>query len=311
MTSILTFHTVTDGVWFEDVICWLKRRYRLLPIDRVSEFYARPSDCGQACHVTVDDGDRSFAEIMFPILVKHGVSASLFVSPKMCVEGKNFWFQEIGAYREGPLRSAAASALEVPEDVLRRFSVASILKAMPLWKMNDVLRVCRVSTDSPAQASQNISASALKKIAASGLVCVGAHTMNHPILSNEDDATCEYEIARSVSDLASLLQRPVRSFAYPNGIPGLDLGEREVNVLRNSGVRMAFTTESRHLSRADNQFRIPRIAISDKEAMRFVRAKILLGSNWSRLKRIAGTGEAVERGRLSRALKGFRARAAN
>ena len=130
--------------------------------------------------------------------------------------------------------------------------------------------------------------------------------MSHPILSNEDDATCEDEIARSVRDLSTLLGRPIRHFAYPNGIPGVDLGEREALVLRNAGIRMAFTTESRHLSATDNELRIPRLGVSDMETTRFVTAKMLLGSNWNRLKTIVGTGEDVERRRLSRALRCFR-----
>ena len=139
MISVLTFHAVTDGDWFEDLICWLKRRYRLVPIDIVSRFYTDVTDVGHACHITVDDGDRSFADIIFPTLVRHNVPASLFVSPKMCVENRNFWFQEIKGYRESTLRSILATVVNVPIVLLTHFSVDSILKTLPLHQINEVI----------------------------------------------------------------------------------------------------------------------------------------------------------------------------
>lgn len=306
MSSVLVFHAVTDGQWFDDVIGWLKRRYRLVPMTSFSAFYAGVRAVGNACHITVDDGDKSFYDVMFPILKRHGVHASLFVSPKVCVEGKSFWFQEIRGYSSCVLRRIAADVLMVPPQLLNGFSPESIFKAMPVYQMREVIGRYQRITDTPKIAGQNISVSELKEIAASGLVSIGAHTMSHPILMNEDDATCEYEVGASVSELSALLGWQVRYFAYPNGIAGVDFGEREGKVLRSSGIQMAFTTESRHLTGTDDTLRIPRIAISDKETTLFLRAKMLLGSGWNGLKTIARTGEYVERRRLSQALNCFR-----
>jgi hypothetical protein len=114
-----------------------------------------------------------------------------------------------------------------------------------------------------------------------------------------------YEIAASVQGLSEMLESQVTTFAYPNGIPGMDFGSREEEVLRSNGIRMAFTTESRHALTRDNTLRIPRLGISDKESITSVKAKIVLGPAWSRVKQIAGTGEVVERRRLARALDTF------
>ncbi len=103
MPSVLLFHAVTDRPWFDDVICWLKRRYTMLSLDSLSGVCGGTKEVGKSCHITVDDGDKSFYEVMFPVLRKHGVPASLFVSPKICVEERNFWFQEIEGYRRESL----------------------------------------------------------------------------------------------------------------------------------------------------------------------------------------------------------------
>src|ERR1035438_4671078 len=260
MMSILTFHAVTDRDWFESLISWLNRRCRLVPIESVVEYYANGGCSGRSCHITVDDGDKSFADVIFPVLRKHGVHSSLFVSARSALVGDNFWFQEIGGCDEFELRRIAAQVLKVPVRLLSGYSAQIILKSMPLRQIDKVIDGYREGANGRCRASQNLSASDLLQIASTGLVSLGAHTMNHPILANEDDATCEAEIVDSVRDLSSLLGRRVEYFAYPNGIPGMDFGDREERLLRDSGISMAFSTESRHLSKRDRALRIPRLA---------------------------------------------------
>ena len=134
--------------------------------------------------------------------------------------------------------------------------------------------------------------------------------MNHPILKNEDDASSKYEVEASVRELSTMLGERVSNFAYPNGIPGMDFDDREVRLLAASGIRMGFTTEARSLHQEDDRLRIPRIAVSDRERVGSMRAKLLLGAGWNRLKTVARRGEYLERLRLGRALLDSRAQAA-
>jgi peptidoglycan/xylan/chitin deacetylase (PgdA/CDA1 family) len=307
MMTILTFHAVTDARWFDGLISWLKGHWRFVPIESVAEYFTSGKRFGHACHLTVDDGDRSFTEVMLPVLKKHAVPASLFVSAKMSIDGGSFWFQDIEGYDESVLSRIAASVLKVPVRLLSEYSPQSILKTMSLCQIRKVIDTYQNSFDSQTKIGRNLSVPTLREVVATGLVSVGAHTMNHPILANEDDESCEAEISDSVCCLASLLGRPVEYFAYPNGIPDFDFGDREERMLGNSGIKLAFTTESRHLSGSDTALRVPRIAISDGESKSRVMAKMLLGSNWGRLRRIASVGEYVERRRLRRTLDGLSA----
>jgi peptidoglycan/xylan/chitin deacetylase (PgdA/CDA1 family) len=306
MTSVLAFHTVTDSAWFEDLVRWLVREYSLVSLEALVGKLAARSGARKVCHITVDDGDKSFVDVMLPVLSKYGVPASLFVSPEACCQGTNFWFQEIDGYQARLIQGVAAAALDVPEQLAARYSPETILKAMPLRKIREVIAAYQRQTGAPKKAGRNISSTVLKDLATSGLVSVGAHTMNHPILANESSACARHEISASVGDLSALLGRPVWHFAYPNGIPNLDFGPRECAVLRDAGVRMAFTTESRHAGPDEDWLRVPRIAVSDRESMPQIRAKLLLGSAWGPLKRLARTGEYVERRRFWRAVQKFR-----
>jgi peptidoglycan/xylan/chitin deacetylase (PgdA/CDA1 family) len=306
MMSILTFHAVTDSDWFDSLVSWLKGYCQFVPIESVTAYYANGGCEGRSCHITVDDGDKSFADVIFPVLRKHGVYSSFFISPKVSVDGGNFWFQEIGGCDAIALKHIAARILKVPVRLLDGYSPEVIMKTMPLYQIDKVIDEYRRTTGCLSKESQNLSASDIKQIALTGMVSIGAHTMHHPILANEDDATCEAEITGSVRDLGYLLGRRVEYFAYPTGIPGMDFGDREERLLRDSGINMAFTTEPRHLSIGDKALRIPRLAISNRESMPRVITKMLLGSEWGRVKRMVGVGEYVQRGRLRESLSNRR-----
>ena len=304
--SILTFHAVTDVKWFDSLINWLKDRYQFVPIEAVAAYYAGGGYSGRACHVTVDDGDKSFADVILPVLRKHGVHSSLFVSPGVAINGGNFWFQEIAGYDEDELRRVAAKELKIPAHLLNGYSPEIILKNMPLSWIGRVIDGYRRGMSGSSKVNRNLSASALRQIAATNLVSIGAHTINHPILANENDSSSKTEIVRSVRNLSTLLGKQVEYFAYPNGIPELDFGDREERFLRECGIKMAFTTESRHLSMGDKALRIPRLAISNRESRSRVAAKMLLGKDWERLRRIAGVGEYNQRRNVRAILNKYR-----
>jgi peptidoglycan/xylan/chitin deacetylase (PgdA/CDA1 family) len=305
MMTVLVFHKVTDVDWFESVIAWLKTRFSLVPFEAVAAYAGGERVGKDSCHITVDDGDVTFAHVMFPVLQRYGVGSSLFVSPQIAKDGRNFWFQEVSGYNESALIRIAARILDVSDTLLIRYHPENILKSMCLPQINEVIQRYQASVGIRSKRSQNLSVSALQQIAETGLVCIGAHTMNHPILANESDATCTAEISKSIDDLRLLLGGPVQTFAYPNGIRRLDFGDREESLLRNMGIRIAFTTESRQMTQSDHPLRVPRVGISDKESIPRIKAKMLLGPRWSMLRNAAGIGEHAERERLAREVGSF------
>jgi peptidoglycan/xylan/chitin deacetylase (PgdA/CDA1 family) len=123
----------------------------------------------------------------------------------------------------------------------------------------------------------------LMELKKSGLVSIGAHTLHHPILKNEDDETTRNEIQQSVQELGDLLQERIKYFAYPNGFPGLDFGERELNFLKEAKIRLAFSTESKSFSLNDNPLSIPRRGIT-KGGSTFVFTKLAFGDYWDKIK---------------------------
>ena len=300
MNKILNFHYVNNGVWFEQAVCYLKSRYEFISTENLYEFYQGRVSLKNSCHITIDDGDKSFYDVIFPILKKHRVPASIYVSPKICIEKSNYWFQEINGYNQLELKRIIADMTNIPLDFLIKFNTESILKTMQIIQIHEIIKRYREKTHTPAKSFQNMSVSNLKEVNHSGLVTVGAHTLNHPILKNEDDVTSEYEINGSVNELSSLLNCEVKYFTFPNGIPGLDFSEREKNYLKKSSIQLAFTTASKNISSSDDTMCIPRFSISDSENLSFFKTKLFAGSIWDTLTRLKPAGEYRERQKLIR-----------
>src|SRR5689334_9187263 len=111
--SVLAFHSVTDGVWFESLITSLERKFSFGSPQDLIRYYAGLRFDKPLCLITVDDGDRTFYQVMWPVLRKHRIPATVFVSPQVCSQRRNFWFQEIRAFTPELLRTTAARVLGV------------------------------------------------------------------------------------------------------------------------------------------------------------------------------------------------------
>ena len=295
---------VNDAVWFEKVICLIRSRYQMVSIDTLNRYYNGEEKLKNACHITVDDGDETFYKFIYPVLKKHNVPASLYVSPRVFKEHSNYWFQEIEGYDPAIVKLIAAEIIGVSADRLEPFAVENIMKGMAIETIHRVLARYRERTGTPLKRYQNMSIAQLKEVDQYGLVTIGGHTINHPILHNQADESSEYEIANSITELAELLGHPVKCFSYPNGIPNYDFADRERNCLKKNGIKVAFSTEAKGFSLADNRFSIPRIGVSNSESMLFLKAKLFAGPAWLRLKKLKKSGEYVSRLKLKQIISG-------
>ena len=143
----------------------------------------------------------------------------------------------------------------------------------------------------------NIDEEQLLEIHRDGLVEIGAHTLNHPILSNESDERSEQEILNSINELELLLGSEISSFAYPNGTPNLDFGKREILILQKTNCKIAFSTEAENLVHGVNKFSIPRFGLSHGSQF-FIKTKLSLGKYWEKLKILSKHTESLNRGKI-------------
>ena len=283
--TIINFHAIHDEAWMDSVFALLKRHYTIVAISDIERFYYKGLQLKNSCHITFDDGDSSFYFTAFPLLKKHNIAASIYVSPHAARERSNFWFQEIRDYDKVRLMRIIADNNLLGQARTPARSLNAALKSMTIDAIWTVIRHYQKGTGTPPKACMNMTENQLREVKDSGLVTVGAHTLNHPILRNESDEKAAHEIQASIRDLGALLNTEIKYFAYPNGLPDLDFGEREMNILRQSGITLSFSTENKSFSRRCNPLSISRNGLTYGK-QHFIIMKLLAGSNWEFLKRI-------------------------
>jgi peptidoglycan/xylan/chitin deacetylase (PgdA/CDA1 family) len=252
--TVILLHDVDNPEWLDKIFTTLKKNYHMIGLDALENFYYRKSNLKNTCHVTFDDGDISFYNNILPVIRKHKIPVSTYVSPLMAKEQKNFWFQEIRGYDENKLTEITKEVTANWNINLRPEGIKTFLKTLQIKVILEIIRVYQKETNTPPKPPMNMTVAQLREVKSSGLVDIGAHTLNHPVLPNETESNAKSEIDGSIDLLSEILNSEVSCFAYPNG----NFGEREINILHQKGVKLAFTTQRSKISSEDSPLSIPR-----------------------------------------------------
>jgi len=283
--TIINFHKIYDKEWMESVLLFLSNIYNIVSLQDIESYYYHKKPLHNCCHITFDDGDRSFYTIVYPLIKKFQLPVSIYVSPKIVKTGENFWFQEIRNYNKEVLRTIINNKYPYLKSINPKIPISAIFKSLQLTQIWEIIDEYRSIMKIDAEKRMNMSVDELKEVYDSGLVEIGAHTQNHPILANETETTAQYEIQSSILELNAILGVQVSSFAYPNGIPQIDFGKREMNFLKAMNIKLALSTENKSFSIKDNPLNIPRNGIS-KGNKSFLFMKLLMGSKWDIVKKL-------------------------
>ena len=285
LSLVINFHKVDNHEWFEMVIKYLKEKYEIITANDLHNVFIHKRERKGLCHITVDDGDKSFYKIIFPVLYKYQVPASIYVSPLIITGNINFWFQEISEFNKNALLDIIAEKYKTDKIKLEKFNVGDIFTCLKIKEINEIIDKYKDSHNIGFTDRQNMNMEELIAIHKSGLVEVGAHTLNHPILANENDKTSESEILDSISNLKDILNSDIKYFAYPNGIPGLDFCKREIQYLRSANIKLAFSTECQKLKfNENNLLSIPRLGLS-YGSKNIINLKLSAYKTWDFLRR--------------------------
>lgn len=157
MNRIINFHGIKNSSWFEDTLIILKSKYTMVSIDEIEDYYYRGGKLKNACHITFDDGDISFYNMAYPILKHHNIPASIFVSPKVCTDRKNFWFQEIKGYDYSELKKIIVKFLHIEPKYLKQYSINSILKCLKIDQIWSIIELYQKQFNVSPKEPQNIS----------------------------------------------------------------------------------------------------------------------------------------------------------
>jgi peptidoglycan/xylan/chitin deacetylase (PgdA/CDA1 family) len=303
MGIVFNFHDVSDLHWFENIICFINQKNSFVHLSEFISSYKGGNGQKIPGHVTVDDGDKTFYNVIFPVLKKHKIPATIFVSPEIAINQKNFWFQEIVGYDEQKLLDVSSEVVGIGASDLKRFPVLHILKCLTIEQIWEIIDRYKNKHQPGEKLCQNMSVNEIREVENSGLVTIGAHTLRHPVLANEILEVSKNEIISSFIGLSEILGHEIDCFAYPNGEPILDFGQREMGILKDIGCKYAFSTRAGSFNSGTSLLSIPRYGSSTGESNYYLRIKVLLGSNWNRIMRFKPGNEFVNRKSLTQLIR--------
>lgn len=284
MNFVFYLHDELNQEQFEKKLLWFKNHYQIVSINEFREHLYGGSTLRNACMLSVDDGWRSTYDVIYPIMKKHNVPFTIFVSPSVMETEMNFWYYTMRFCNHEELKDIMIQRGYFSEDV-RKFPCDLIFKEILVDEVYDVLNEYLKKHQNSHIPRGFMNTNEVLELHKSGLVEVGAHTMIHPILRAESSSRSQKEIHDSVEKLSDILNQKVKSFAYPNGLENFDFGEREQIFAREKGIDMAFSVNPGTISSRTNPLSIPRWGSIDRLKFGFLGQYLPSRENQVRLRK--------------------------
>jgi len=224
--------------------------------------------------LTFDDGYRDNVEHAWPVLAKHGVPWTLFVTPGFADRTARLWWLEL----EEAIRALPRLDITLPDGPFTARTETDAEKNRAFdrlyWRLRKGSEAVLLSAISELTARAGIDSAALvereclpwetlRALSGAPGVTIGAHTLTHPMLAKHDAEFARREIAESKARLEAELAMPIRHFAYPVGDPG-SAGPREFALAREAGFVSAVTTRPGHLvpEHIEHLHALPRVSLN-------------------------------------------------
>jgi peptidoglycan/xylan/chitin deacetylase (PgdA/CDA1 family) len=285
--SILIFHRVLaapdplfpgeiDVQRFDEILAWLHDWLNVLPLAEAVERLQSSSLPRRAACITFDDGYADNFTNALPLLRKHGLHSTFFISTGF-LDGGRMWNDtliesvrstqqesiELGALGLGMLATRSVEekrraidkiipALKHREPQARDAAVAAVAERCAAALPDDLM----------------LTSAQLRDLRAAGMG-IGAHTVSHPILARCDEATARREIADSRAHLESLLGERIGLFAYPNGKLTDDYTPAHATMVTELGFDAAVSTNAGVSRRGDDPYQLRRFTPWDTPRWRF------------------------------------------
>jgi peptidoglycan/xylan/chitin deacetylase (PgdA/CDA1 family) len=224
-------HAVTqalDSHAFERHMLFMKSRCTFLRPEELAT--ARGSLSRPAVLLTFDDGFQSNAEVVAPLLRRHGIPAVFFITSRHAIPQKFLWFTYLKlllAFYPGDGVKLNRHYISLDGDQ-RRAGVRNLAQRLVALRPHPSAMYEAIDSDLPplqsfvppavlASEAQGMNAEQVKEIGAHPLFSIGGHTIDHPYLTYCASREAKRQIVENKEWLEGITGRKCRFFAYPGG----------------------------------------------------------------------------------------------
>lgn len=217
-----------DAESFERQMALLKNDFEVVAGGRLTE--RRGAFDKIRVILTFDDGFRNNAEVVAPILRRHGLPALFFVSSRHAEPGKYLWF----AYLRALERSFPGARVDFRGEVFdlspaaRSSSVRRLRERLLALEPHPAAMYDAIEKELPplesflgrdelADAFAGMTAEQIADMSQDGLFEFGVHTVDHPYLTRCEPGAARRQIEENRRWIAQATGKPCRLIAYPLG----------------------------------------------------------------------------------------------
>lgn len=263
---------------FDLQLRFLKKHFHVQPVSALyplASSGARREEGKPSCALTFDDGWSDFYEYAFPLLVRHAVSATVFLPTGFIGTDKRFWTERLGQICAEV--TTAGNFDDFKAFVRQLLSLQGRVQVMPVMDFQEVVLETlkkyreeaineilgqlekRFTITIPSERRDFLSWEQVMEMRRSGLVSFGSHTETHRLLTTLDQEEIYKEVTLSMH---SLLERKAVeiecvTFCYPNG----NFNDTAIAQVKAAGYSCAFTTRSGWNDLQTPQFALKRVGV--------------------------------------------------
>ena len=225
---------------FDAQLAWLRRECAVVPLETL--LAGRPESLPErAVALTFDDGYLDSLTTVVPMLRAHELPATFFLTTR--------WLEQPGEYWWDLLE-------RVPMTDLERARLHDLMVHATLEERDALVGELDARQGGGGTRVRPMTAAEVRQLAAHPRVTIGAHSVNHLALPDQNPEVVRREIEESCAALARLLGEPIGLFAYPYGVY-----DRAVTAAVRSSCRWGFSCDERPLTESFDAAAVPRLDV--------------------------------------------------
>lgn len=221
---------------FEQQLVFLKRWCTVVDNDQMLAFAAGAKLPKNPVHITFDDGYLDNHDVVMPLLQRHGLKATFFVTTSYIEERRLFWWDRVNflvkASKKETLELDYPHAMRLPLGPSAKQRAAAIKSLVRVIKDHYALDLERFLEHVASAADVSLSREEERRRVDSLLMTwehvralrrggmdVQSHTTTHRVLQTLPAEDLARELTGSKKMLEEIMGEPIRSISYPVGKP--------------------------------------------------------------------------------------------
>lgn len=255
---------------FENQLVTLKKFYKLITLsDAIELLNKKDSTTYNAAVITFDDGYKCIYTNAYPLLKKHGIPATIFLTANVIDNKTHLWYDEICmAIEKTKRKKISFDNKEIyignsyAREIFKRY-IVNEFKKIDDNKKNELISNLISQLDIGDKNCVNdlyLTREQILEMAENG-VTFGSHSLSHAILNRMPVESASREIIDSKKLLEEHLNIKIEYFAYPDG----KYNENLKDIVQKAGYKCALSLLDRHINKTNSidQYSIDRINISE------------------------------------------------